>query len=295
MAATRRALVLGSTGTVGRDVVRELVARGVHVRAATRDPARARALWPDLDPGALEVVRLDLEDPSTWAAAVDDRDGLFLLRPPEVARVGRALLPLVDAALAAGTSRVAFLSVQGAGRNRLLPHHAVEQHLVRTGCGWTSLRAGYFLQNLLTVHRAEIRDHDEIAVPAGRGRTAFVDTRDVAEAAALALTHPGEEHVRRAYELTGPEACTYEDVARVLTEVLGRPVRYVSTGPVEHWRRSRALRRPPGLALAMLVLYTTARLGLAAHLSPELEQVLGRRPRDLRQFAEDSAGAWARP
>lgn len=286
----RRVLVLGATGTVGRDVVAGLVARGVPVTAAARHPDDG----PTTGPAGVSPVRFDLADRATWPAALAGADGLFLLRPPQVARVRADLLPFVDAALRAGVRRVAFLSVQGAGRNPVVPHHAVEQHLARSGAAWTSLRAGYFAQNLLTVHRAEIRDRDELAVPAGRGRTAFVDTRDVAEAAAVVLTAPGAEHERRAYELTGPAALTYTEVTATLSEVLGRAIHYVPTTPLEHLRRARAAGDPTGFALVTLALYTTARLGLAAHLSPELAALLGRPPRDLATFARDSAAAWRR-
>ena len=93
---------------------------------------------------------------------------------------------------------------------------------------WTFLRAGYSMQNLTTVHLAEVRDRDEVFVPAGDGRTAFVAVRDLAAVAVLALTGPG--HERRAYELTGTSAPTYDEVAAVLTDVLGRRIRDARPG-----------------------------------------------------------------
>ncbi|SDQ63648.1 Uncharacterized conserved protein YbjT, contains NAD(P)-binding and DUF2867 domains [Quadrisphaera sp. DSM 44207] len=275
-----------ATGTVGRDVVEGLLAAGADLRAASRDPQRAAASLP----AGARTVRFDLADRGTWQPPLEGVRAVFLVRPPEQARARQGLLPFVDAVVAAGVQRVVFLSVQGAGRNRLLPHRAVEDHLRRSGTAWTFLRAGYFLQNLVTVHRAEIRDRGEIFVPAGSGRTAFVDTRDVAEVAVRALTQPG--HERRAHELTGSEAPTYDDVAAVLTEVLGRPVRCARPGPVEYVREQLRRGMPPPLVLVTLVLYTTARLGLAGHLSDDLARVLGRPPRTVRDFVRDHADAW---
>lgn len=279
-------LVLGATGTVGREVLRGLGERGAPARAAARTPSAAVVA------GGAPVVRFDLSDRSTWAPALDGVTALFLMRPPAVVAVRRDLLPFVDAAVAAGVSRVAFLSVQGAERIRVVPHRTVERHLEGTGVEWTFLRAGYFLQNLLSVHRVEIRDRDEISVPAGGGRTAFVDARDVAEVAVLALTEPG--HERRAYELTGATAATYGDVAAVLSDVLGRAVRYPAPSPAAYVRGSRHHGMPWPLVLTTLVLYTTARLGLAGRTSPELGSLLGHPPRDVRRFVEDHAAAWAR-
>lgn len=274
-----------------RDVVAELAARGVPVTAAARDPSDVARRGAD-PPEGVTPVRFNLADPASWPGTLDGADGMFLLRPPQVTRVRRSLLPFVDAALAAGGHRVAFLSVQGAGRNALVPHHAVEQHLRHSGAAWTFLRAGYFAQNLLTVHRAEILDRNEVAVPSGRGRIAFVDTRDVAEAVAVALTAVGAGFERCALELTGPSAPTWTEVTETLFGVLGRQIRYVATSPVQHLRRARANGNPTGLALVTLALCATARPGLAAHLSLDLAGVLGRPPRDLAAFARDHAAAW---
>jgi uncharacterized protein YbjT (DUF2867 family) len=85
---------------------------------------------------------------------------------------------------------VVFLSIQGADRNRLVPHRAVEDHLRASPMAWTFVRAAYFMENLSTTHAPEIRERGEIWVPAGGGRTAFVAARDVAAVAARALTRP---------------------------------------------------------------------------------------------------------
>ena len=104
-------LVTGSTGNVGREVVRAARARGLAVRAADRDPARAR----DVLGGDVAPVRLDFRDPATFACAAG-ADALFLLRPPAIADVAGTLLPFVDEARRRGVEHVVFLSVAGACR-----------------------------------------------------------------------------------------------------------------------------------------------------------------------------------
>jgi len=279
-------LVTGATGTVGRHVVRGLLERGRPVRAAVRDPARA-----DLPPG-VETVRLVFGDAGTYEAAFDGVGGLFLMRPPQIADVREKILPALAAARRAGVERVAFLSLQGAGRNRFVPHRRIEDDLREHGPAWTMLRAGFFLQNLIDPHGPDIAERDEIFLPAGAGRTAFVDARDVAEAAAIVLAEPEHEH--RAYELTGREALTYRQVAAALSEVLGREIRYVDAAPWSFWTRMRARGHPRAQVAVMLALYTSCRLGLAAHVSPDLERVLGRPPRDVHAFARYAADAWRR-
>jgi uncharacterized protein YbjT (DUF2867 family) len=278
-------LVAGATGTVGSEVVRRLAAVRADVRAGARDPQRATE---DLPPG-VPAVRLDLDDATSWPAALDGVGALFLLRPPDVARVER-LQPFLDAVVAAGVRRIVLLSVQAAGRNPLLPHRALEKRVEATGLAWTHLRPANFYQNLLTVHREEIRDRSRISVPAGNGRTAHIDVRDLAEVAAAALT--GSGHERRAYELTGREAPTFAEIAATLSAVLGRPVVYPRPGVVAFVREQAAAGTPPGLVLVMTLLFTTTRLGLAARTTGELERLLGREPTSLLRFVEDHADAW---
>jgi uncharacterized protein YbjT (DUF2867 family) len=294
-------LVTGATGNVGRPLVRALVAAGRPVRALVTDPARHAVAPPAVAPpgagGSVERVRFDVTDASTFGPAFAGGGALFLLRPPAVSDAG-VMRRAVDAARAAGVRRVAFLSIQGAATNPLLPHHAIERHLERlaaadAGFAYTFLRAAFFMQNLSTTHAADVRERGELFVPAGDGRTAFVDARDVAAAAARVLTDPDPAvYANRAYELTGPEALTYDEAAAVLTRVLGRPVVYPRPGALRFYREMRRRGHPRAFAAVMVALYTTARLGLAAHLSPELAGLLGRRPTSFAEFARDAADAW---
>ena len=129
-------------------------------------------------------------------------------------------------------------------------------------------------------------------VPAGSGRTAFVDVRDLAAVAALTLTGAG--HAWRAYELTSAEALTYDEVARILSEVLGRTVRYPHPNVIQFWERMHERHQPVGYVLVMTALYAVAALGRAGHLSDDTRRLLGRDPLTFRQFAEDVAGVWRR-
>lgn len=287
-------VVTGATGTTGREVVRALLAAGAVVRALATDPARARAALAPKGGQRLETARLDIADASTFADAFAGARAMFLLRPPAVSEA-RILNFATDAAIAAGVRHVVFLSVQGAGSNPVVPHHAIERHLMDAGrrvpgLRWSLVRAAFFMQNLSVQHADDIRDRDEIFVPAGDGRTAFVDARDLGDAAARLLLQ--REGPSAAYECTGREALTYHEVATILTRVLGRPIRYARPGAVRFWREMRRRGHPAAYVGVMTALYTTARLGLAGHLSDELAQLLGREPTRFEEFARESVGAW---
>lgn len=282
-------VVTGATGNVGREVVRGLLAAGRAVRVAVPQPAAARTMFGD----GPQYARLVFGDETTYEGAFGGAQALFLVRPPQIADVKRKIVPALEAARAAGVRRVVFLSLQGAERNPVVPHRRVEDHLKAHGPAWTFLRPSFFMQNLSTTHRQDIRDHSEVFVPAGRGRTAFVDVRDVAVVAVKVLSEAGHEGC--AYELTGREALSYDEVARILSGVLGREVRYANPSPWRFWRRLRRRGEAAGYVAVMTALYTVCRLGLAAHVTDETERLLARAPLRFHQFAEDYAACWAKP
>ncbi|WP_071391303.1 NmrA family NAD(P)-binding protein [Haloprofundus marisrubri] len=274
-------LVTGATGTVGTTLTELLAEYGRSVRIATRTPASAAADEP-------ESVRFDFEKPETWGRAFEGVDRLFLLLPPggDVARARDA----VDAAIRVGVDHVVFLSVLGANRNPLLPHRRIERHLEQSDASYTFLRASFFMQNLAEVHAVDVREHDELFVPAGEGRTSFVDARDVAAVAAAALTEPGHENQR--YDLTGREALTYDEAAQVFSETLGRRITYPNPSPFRFARRTYGRDEPLGFVVVMLGIYTVARLGFSGRVTDDVERVLGRSPTSLAEFVDDYREVW---
>jgi uncharacterized protein YbjT (DUF2867 family) len=156
---------------------------------------------------------------------------------------------------------------------------------------WTFLRASFFMQNLNTTHRAEIRDRDEIFVPVGKGKTSFVDVRDLGAVAALALTQPG--HDNQAYDLTGPEALDYYQVADLFSQVLGRPITYRNPSLINFVSRSLLHGTPMPFALVMAWLYHQTRKGLSEQVTGEVERLLGKPPTSLRRYIEDYQAAWS--
>ena len=279
MDAAAPILVTGATGRVGGATMRALAGRAP-VRAATRDPAAM--------PGG---VRFDFADPATHDAALDGVGAVFLMRPPAIAS-GAAFEPFLDAMTRAGVRRVVVLSVRGAERIPVLPHHGMERRIVARDLDWTMLRPADFMQNLEDVHLEGIRERDEIAVPAGQGRSPFVDVEDVAAVAALALTEGG--HGGRGYPLTGPDSIGFGRVAGALTAALGRPIRYRPVSLARFVLERR--RRGASLALAgvMSAIYTAQRLGLADGTTDDLPRLLGRAATGIAAYARRERAVWAR-
>jgi uncharacterized protein YbjT (DUF2867 family) len=279
-------LITGAPGNVGTPVVKTLQRMGVDCRVGAFDVGIARAA---LGP-AVELVPFDFLDSSTYAAALSGIRRLFLVRPPALSQVQKQIAPALHAAAAAGVKQVVFLSLQGVEHNRFVPHYKIEKLLQTLGIGYTFLRASFFMQNLSTTHRQEIAERGEIALPVGRAQTSFIDTRDIAAVAAQVLTEDG--HDQRAYTLTGAAALDYFEVARIMSEVLGRPIRYTHSSALAFFRRQIAGGTSAGFALVMTGLYTITRFGSARQVTPDVEQLLHRPPISFRQFVEDHRAVW---
>lgn len=272
-------LVTGATGNVGRAVVTALRARGLPARPGLREPA-----------GEPDAVALDFLRPQTFAPALAGVGGLFLLRPPPISDVKPTLNALVDAALAAGVRRIVFLSVIGADTRGYIPHAKVEKHLTQSTAEWSLLRAGFFAQNLGDAYRPDIRERDRLFVPAGAGRAAFVDVRDVGEVAARCFAEPG--HERAAYTLTGPEALSFDEVAALLTRALGREIRYARPGVARYLWRLRGRGLPLAQAVVQAVLHVGLRYGQAEAVDPTLASLLDHPPRTLARYIADHLELW---
>ena len=277
-----RVLVTGPTGNVGRYVLRSLLDLGVEARAALR-PGRAPL-------AAVESVPLDFADPTTWDAALSGIDALFLLRPPAISQVRTTLNALVDRGRE-HVRHVVFLSVAGAENNAVIPHARVERHLQEGPVPYTLLRASFFGQNLCGAYRDDIREHDRIYVPAGHQPVSWVDTRDLGEAAARAFLD--EVAKGQAWTLTGRETRTFSEVADLLSEHLGREIRYQPASiPGYLWHLRQRRRVPWAPTLVYTVLHTAIRFGAENRTDPTLERVLGRAPRTIEHTIRDHLELW---
>ena len=279
-------LVTGATGNVGAELVKQLQNAGIAFRAGVTHPDSAREkLGTDID-----LVHFDFLDSTTYTSAFIGIEQMFLVRPPALANVKRDIAPAVRAAVDAGVRQIVFLSIQGVENNRIVPHHKIEQLILELDVDYTFLRCGFFMQNLSTTHRDEIRDRDEIALPVGKARTSFIDVRDIAAVALKTLTEEG--HARRSYTLTGAEALDYYEVAAKLSSVLDRPIVYKNPSPFSFLRQQLSTGQKLGYALVVTGLYTITRFGNAETVSDDVTRILGRTPISFDQFAQDYRAAW---
>jgi uncharacterized protein YbjT (DUF2867 family) len=218
-------LVFGATGTIGHQVVDQLVQRGASVRALVRDPAKA-----DFATG-VDVVQGDLMDPASLRGAFAGVSAFFLLNAVTPDEFTQALIAL-NVAREAGVQRVVYLSVIHSDRYVNVPHFAgkfgVERMLEQMGFAATILRPAYFMNNELTI-KDTVHAYGVYPMPIGSKGLAMVDPRDIGEIAAIALVHRAnatQPMVLERINLVGPDTLTGADAAAIWSSVLGRPIAY---------------------------------------------------------------------
>lgn len=275
-------LITGATGNVGRGIVERLADEGRPVRALSRRPEQAQ--WP----AGVEAVAGDLADVASVRLALDGVGAVFLFPAPEVGA------ELVAAFAQAGVRHVVLLSTNAIEEGDevqdgpIATHHdGLEQLLRASGMTWTFLRPDTFMTNTQpwsyqTKHGEEIRGaYAEAAAP-------VVHPADIADTAVVALTSEG--HANKVYRLTGPEPLTHADQARIIGEVLGRPIRYVEID-VEQQRRQMSAFVPAPI-LADILKFWARSLEQPHAVSQDIETVTGHKARDFRSWVEEHAEAF---
>jgi NAD(P)H dehydrogenase (quinone) len=275
--------VTGATGHLGRRVVRHLAERGAAQRLVVRDPSRAPT-----GPG-ITAAAASYQDADALRAALDGVGTLFLVSAHEDPNRMRLHAAAVEAAAAAGVERIVYTSFMGASPQASFTYardHAHTERAIRdAGMRLTALRDAMYAEYapLLVGGDGVIRG------PAANGRVAWVAHEDVARLAVEALLDP--VHADRVWDVSGPEPLDLHETAAVLSEVVGRPIRYQPETLEEAWA-SRAGAEDWQIEgwIGSYVAIATGELGVTSHT---VEHVTGRRPLTLAELLRAEPETWA--
>jgi uncharacterized protein YbjT (DUF2867 family) len=240
---------------------------------------------------AAEVVVADFDDPDAVSVALAGAQRAYLVTP-STERAQDQQARFVDLAAKAGVQQLVKLSQLAADEAspvRFLRYHAaVERRIRERGIGFTFLRPNLYLQGLLALSGL-IREQGLLPAPIGDGRVSAVDVRDIAAAAAVALTEPG--HLGATYTVTGPAAVTHTEIADAIAAATGRAVTFVDVPPETFATSLRGL-LPAWQVDGLLEDYAHYRRGEAAVVLPTVADMTGHAPRDVAEFARDYAEAF---
>jgi uncharacterized protein YbjT (DUF2867 family) len=283
-----KVLVLGGTGTVGSQVVRELLGRGADVSVLTRDPRKP------LPPG-VTAVGGDLLDPASVRSAFAGMDGVFLLNALGMTECHEGLMAVNGARLAA-VKKIVYLSVHDVDKAPHLPHFgakiAVEAAIRASGIPFTIFRPNNFFQNDNWIKDA-LLGFGVYPQPIGDIGLSRVDVRDIAEAAAIALTSDGNDG--RTVNLVGPEVHTGTSTAEIWGNVLGRRITYAGDD-LDAWEKQSLAYLPAFLVFDLRLMYAFFQehgLKAAAQDVERQTELLGHAPRRFDAFAAEMAREWS--
>lgn len=280
-----RIAIAGATGRVGSTLLRLLASDPVELVALSRRSGDAKL------PGGVAVAAIDFDRPDTLHRALDGAERLFLAHGTSPDQV-RNEVALIDAASAAGVRHIVKLSAMGPPTqlNPFAWHMQIEAYLARSSIAATVLRPSAFV-DMLKRSGAQVAA-GVWAGAAGRGRVNFVDTRDVAKVARIALLQDVVAGSRRAYHLTGARAWTMQEIAQELSSLLGRSVAYGDRTPEEQRAAFLAAGLSPLVADLLVGLDQLFRDSVLGETTSTIRELTGEDPRSLPQWLAENIGAF---
>jgi uncharacterized protein YbjT (DUF2867 family) len=185
----------------------------------------------------VEVVLIDYNKLETLKEALKDVDKIFFVTP-ESPNASELASNMITEAKNAGIRHIVKLSTIGADTEAPVAsfrlHRQAEKIIEDSGIPFTFLRPSGFMQNFVNFFSQTIKEEGALYLPAEDAEVSDVDVRDVAAVAAQALTNNNDgRHKGKTYIITGPEAISYEDAARILSEQVGKKISYVNVSEEE--------------------------------------------------------------
>jgi uncharacterized protein YbjT (DUF2867 family) len=282
-------LVTGATGNIGRPLVSQLCERRIPVRVLTRNIDDAKKLFGP----SVEIMTADMNDDVAVARALAGVKQLLLLSPASQA-LAEHEASILTAAQKAGVQRVVYISALNAAPDAKTSiarlHAKTEAAIQASGLAWTILRPHGFMQNLLRGAAATIKREGVFYNAAGDGRISMIDCTDVAASAVGALVDEG--HNLNTYELTGPEALSYAEMAAKLSKHLGKPVRYVDIPPAALLGGLKSAGMPSWLADDVVAMSGDFAAGNGRNVTHDVERLAHRPARAFDHFLDDFGAAF---
>jgi uncharacterized protein YbjT (DUF2867 family) len=284
-------LITGASGNVGSEVVRHLSSsrKDINIKAAGHSVESVRKVIRSDD--RIEPTELDYDKPDTLRQALKGVQKLFLLTPFQSDMVELSSNMLKEVKNAGNINHIVKLSVMGADAEPGITggrlHRQAEKMIEDSGISFTFLRPNFFMQNFVNFLSQMIREQGSFYLPAGDGKVSFVDIRDIAAVAVQALTN--NYHSKKTYTITGQEAISYEDAAKIRSEQVSKNISYVNVSEEQTREGMKSMGMNEWFINSMMELYDITRMGYASQVSSAIEEITGRKPISFSQFARDYA------
>jgi NAD(P)H dehydrogenase (quinone) len=291
MTSERTLFVTGASGHLGRRVVELLLEKGAgKIVAGTRKPEKLA----DLAVQGVVVRPADFEDPKGLEAELAGVDRLLIISTDAIDRPGRRLgqhQAAVAAAMKAGVKHVVYTSMPNPETSPVVfapDHLGTEQAVKASGMGWTILRNCWYIEFLVPTLAPAVASGKLFAV-AGEGGAPYVTREDCAQAAAAALASGDTSN--QTWNITGPDLATYADLAKLASELTGRPVTYLPVAPEERVAQLIALGTPEFIAKLLVSSQLAIATGKMGTPTTAVKDLTGREPMSVREFLSANRSA----
>jgi uncharacterized protein YbjT (DUF2867 family) len=274
-----KALIIGSTGTVGSTLANILREQGFELALATSQI-----------PQSSDQVQINLVNQEGLEAAFLGVTHAFFMSPPGYANQDELLIPLIEAAHKYKLEKVVLMTALGVDMNPESPFRKAEIVLENTGLNYNIIRPNWFLQNFNTFWIEGILKSQKIFLPVGQAKGSFIDTRDVAAAAVKLLS--SHQFDKKAFNLTGPESLDHNEIAKLISLASAKTVRYEEITPEDMLQGLLSTGLPSDYAQFLIMILEIFKLGYSETVSLDLEMILGRKGISAEQYTQDFARAW---
>lgn len=275
--------VFGATGKVGRELIKQLSQAGLPAIAVTRNKDKTIPM------PFIQWIEADMSDIASVEEVLQQCRIIFLS-----SNVNQNFTVeqtnVISVAVKYGIQHIVKLSSPGADKSSenfiARPNGEVEEYLKNSGINYTILQPNTFMQNWLGYFSETIQKERKIYEATGDGKKPFIDTRDIAACALVILIKP-ENHKNKTYLLTGGEAVSYGQVANAVSLAINEQVEYVSMTSEQARDRMKAFGMPDMMINTFIAIAEGQRKGKAEYVNKQVEELLGRKPITVQQFAED--------
>lgn len=272
-------LIVGASGTVGSELSGILKAKGHKVVRATSKT--------DLES---DQVHLNLLTQSGIEKAFENVDRLFLLSPPGYTNQDVLLAPLIDMAKKKNVKKVVLMTAMGANAVEAAPMRQAEIKLEKSGLKYNIIRPNWFMQNFNTFWIQGINADGKIYLPVAKAKGSFIDARDIAAVAAELLV--SSKFDNQDFDLTSGEAIDHDQVATLLSQASGRTITFQDITPDAMKQGLLQAGLPKDYTDFLIMILGFFKEGYAERTTDAVEKITGKKPRTVKQYAEDYKAAW---
>ncbi|MBI5207342.1 MAG: SDR family oxidoreductase [Candidatus Firestonebacteria bacterium] len=278
-------LLTGATGNIGKQLTKEFLSAGKFIRLGVHSAEKAASLKND----KCEIVEMDFFNPGNLEKVLDGIEKVFFLTPlaPNMVLMSKNF---IDTAKKAKVKHIVRLSGLGAdiepGIMLSRWHREIEKIIMDSSIDYTFLRPNSFMQNYIAYTSTSIKNNSAFYLPLEDAKISLVDVRDIASVAFKALTENG--HEKKAYNITGQEAISNNEIAEIFSRLLGRKISYISISDKDVYNNMISAGMPEIIVNSLLELYSINRNGYTANITDTVEKVTKRKPITFSQFASDN-------